>query len=123
MGQVNNPPGVDGYVTAAEWAGYDLKSDLMVLSASETGVGKVVSGEGVMGLPYAFYVAGNKNTIFTLWTISDEIRTQFITEFFSKLKAGVGVVKALTATKREFIQKGGRYSHPAYWAAFVLYGV
>jgi len=118
LGQVNNPEGIDGYVTLDEWPAYNLKSDLIMLSGS-----KVISGEDVMSLPYAFYVAGNKNTIFTLWTISDEIRAQFITEFFSKLKAGVGAVKALTATKREFIQKGGRYSHPAYWAAFVLYGV
>jgi len=123
LGQVNNPPGIDGYVTAGEWPGYDLKSDLMVLSACETGLGEVVGGEGVMGLPYAFYVAGNKNTILTLWKISDEITTEFTTSFFAKLKAGVGQIEALTATKREFLKKGGIYSNPKYWAAFVLYGV
>ncbi|KHD06528.2 hypothetical protein PN36_12025 [Candidatus Thiomargarita nelsonii] len=117
LGQVNNPEGIDGYVTLDEWPAYNLKSDLIMLTGSDLGI------SDVMSLPYAFYVAGNKNTILTLWTISDEIRTQFITEFFSKLKTGVGAVQALTATKREFIQKGGRYSHPAYWAAFVLYGV
>jgi CHAT domain-containing protein/Flp pilus assembly protein TadD len=123
LGQINNPPEIDGYVTAGEWAGYDLKSDLMVLSACETGVGSVVGGEGVMGLPYAFYVAGNKNTILTLWEISDNITTEFTTSFFAKLKAGVGQIEALTATKREFLKKGGIYSNPKYWAAFVLYGV
>jgi CHAT domain-containing protein len=123
LGQVNNPPGVDGYVTAGEWPSYDLKSDLMVLSACQTGVGEIVSGEGVMGLPYAFYVAGNKNTILTLWSISDEVTVEFITSFFTKLKAGVGQIEALTATKREFLAKGGRYANPKYWAAFVLYGV
>jgi CHAT domain-containing protein len=123
LGQVNNPSGIDGYITAGEWAGYNLKSDLMVLSACETGLGKAVSGEGVMGLPYALYVAGNKNTILTLWSISDEVTTEFITSFFVKLKAGVGQVEALTATKREFIKKGGDYSKPKYWAAFVLYGI
>jgi len=123
LGQVNNPPKIDGYVTAGEWPGYDLKSDLMVLSACETGLGKTVGGEGVMGLPYAFYVAGNKNTILTLWSISDEVTVEFITNFFAKLKAGVGQIEALTATKREFLEKGGRYANPRYWAAFVLYGV
>jgi tetratricopeptide (TPR) repeat protein/CHAT domain-containing protein len=123
LGQINNPPEIDGYVTAGEWPGYDLKSDLMVLSACETGVGSVVGGEGVMGLPYAFYVAGNKNTILTLWEISDNITTEFTTSFFAKLKAGVGQIEALTATKREFLKKGGIYSNPKYWAAFVLYGV
>jgi len=122
LGQVNNPPKIDGYVTAGEWPGYDLKSDLMVLSACETGLGKTVAGEGVMGLPYAFYVAGNKNTILTLWTISDEVTVEFITAFFTKLKAGMRQVEALTATKREFLRKGKPYSNPVYWAAFVLYG-
>jgi CHAT domain-containing protein len=123
LGQVNNPEGIDGYVTAGEWAGYNLKSDLMVLSACETGLGDAISGEGVMGLPYALYVAGNKNTILTLWSISDEVTVEFVTSFFRKLKAGVGQVEALTATKREFIDKGGDYSKAKYWAAFVLYGI
>jgi CHAT domain-containing protein len=123
LGQINNPQGIDGYVTAGEWPGYDLKSDLMVLSACETGLGEIVSGEGVMGLPYAFYVAGNKNTILTLWSISDEVTVEFVTSFFKKLKAGMGQIEALTATKREFLKKGGTYSEPAYWAAFVLYGI
>jgi CHAT domain-containing protein len=124
LGEANNPSSeIDGYVTAAEWTGYNLKSDLMVLSACETGVGQVVSGEGVMGLPYAFYVAGNKNTILTLWEISDGVTAEFVTSFFAKLKAGVGQIEALTATKRDFLAKGGRYSNPKYWAVFVLYGV
>jgi CHAT domain-containing protein len=123
LGQLNNPAGIDGYVTAGEWPGYDLKSDLMVLSACQTGLGEVISGEGVMGLPYAFYVAGNKNTLLTLWSISDEVTVEFITSFFAKLKEGMGQIEALTATKREFIEKGGDYSNPVYWAEFVLYGV
>jgi len=123
LGQVNNPAGIDGYVTAGEWPGYNLKSDLMVLSACETGLGEVISGEGVMGLPYALYVAGNKNTILTLWSISDKVTAAFVRSFFAKLKAGMGQVEALTATKRAFLNKGGRYANPVYWAAFVLYGV
>jgi CHAT domain-containing protein/Flp pilus assembly protein TadD len=119
LGQINNPQGIDGYVTASEWPSYDLKSDLTVLSACETGLGEFVNGEGIMGLPYAFYVAGNKNTILTLWSISDEVTTEFITSFFKKLKAGQKQVEALTATKREFLAKTGE----AYWAAFILYGL
>jgi len=122
LGQVNNPPNIDGYVTAGEWPSYDLKSDLMVLSACETGLGKNIGGEGVIGLPYALYVAGNKNTLLTLWTISDRATTKFITSFFKKLKAGMGQIEALTATKREFLRDKD-FSDPLYWGAFVLYGV
>jgi CHAT domain-containing protein len=123
LGQVNNPPKLDGYITAGEWPGYDLKSDLMVLSACETGRGDVIGGEGIMGLPYAFYVAGNKNTLLTLWKIADNLTVEFMTSFFAKLKAGQGQIEALTATKREFMNKGEPHNKPKYWAAFVLYGV
>jgi len=112
----------DGYVTAAEWPGYDLKSDLMVLSACQTGVGKVMRGEGVMGLPYAFYVAGNKNTLMTLWNVVDDSTAEFMSRFFKKLKNGKGHIEALTETKREFWQIE-KYRLPVYWAAFVLYGI
>ena len=121
LGQVNKAPGTDGYVTAAEWPGYDLKSDLTVLSACDTGLGKVVQGEGVMGLSYALYVAGNKNTLLSLWPVLDESTAEFMTAFFSKLKAGAAQVEALNITKREFIS-GIRFSRPVYWAPFVLYG-
>ncbi|OAD20542.1 repeat domain protein, partial [Candidatus Thiomargarita nelsonii] len=49
LDQLDTTDKADGYVTAGEWPGYDLKSDLMVLSACQTGVGKVMRGEGVMG--------------------------------------------------------------------------
>jgi CHAT domain-containing protein len=121
LGQVDKAPGTDGYVTAAEWPGYELASDLVVLSACETGLGKIVQGEGVMGLPYALYVAGNKNTVLSLWSVADESTAAFMTSFFAKLKRGLPQSSALNETKREFIA-GARFKHPFFWAPFVLYG-
>jgi CHAT domain-containing protein len=115
----------DGYITASEWPGYTIKSDLVVLSACRTGEGKVQRGEGVLGLPYALYVAGNKNTLLTLWTVMEDSTAEFTTRFFKKLKDGKGQVSqidALMATKREFLEDK-KYSLPVYWAAFVLYGI
>jgi CHAT domain-containing protein len=112
----------DGYITASEWPSYNLQSDLMVLSACQTGVGKVMRGEGVMGLPYAFYVAGNKNTLLTLWSVLDDSTAEFTTRFFKKLKNGQGQIEALTATKREFLASE-KYKRPLYWGAFVMYGI
>lgn len=111
----------DGYVTASEWPGYDLRSDLMVLSACDTGVGQIVTGEGVLGLPYALLVAGNVNTILTLWPIDDFATTEFVTSLFTRLKAGRSAAQALAETKREFIHHK-KYSHPRFWAPFILVG-
>lgn len=114
-------PEADGYVTASEWAGYDLRSDLAVLSACNTGVGRVVSGEGVMGLPFAMFVAGNVNTILTLWQVADDATSEFVTALFSRLRDGRTAVEALAATKRDFARHP-RFSHPRYWAPFILIG-
>ena len=121
LGLRNRTPEADGYVTASEWPGYDLRSDLMVLSACDSGVGKVVSGEGVMGLPFALFVAGNVNTILSLWPVDDEGTAAFVTSLFGKLKAGQGASQALANTKREFLRHK-EFSHPSYWAPFILVG-
>ena len=118
LGLKNRTAGTDGYVTAAEWMGYDLKSDLVVLSACDTGRGKQLSGEGILGLPFALYVAGNTNTLMTLWPIDDRETAAFMKVFFSKMRDGKSAAVALNATKRELAHKP-----PAYWAPFVLYGV
>jgi CHAT domain-containing protein/tetratricopeptide (TPR) repeat protein len=111
----------DGYVTAAEWAGYTLRSDLTVLSACETGLGKEVAGEGVMGLPYALFVAGNRNTLLSLWKVPDASTAEFMIRFFRKLRSGTPQVTALAQTKREMAATP-RYKDPLHWAGFVLYG-
>ena len=122
LSQKGNPEGIDGYISASEWPLYDLKSDLTVLSACDTGVGKTQAGESVMGLPYALFVAGNKNTILTLWPVDDDATAEFMRRFFTKLKGGTAQSVALSQTKQEFMQHA-QWSHPKYWAAFVLYGV
>ena len=94
----------------------------MVMSACQTGLGETVSGEGIMGLPYALYIAGNKNTLMTLFQVDDAITAEFMRRFFTKLNHGTSHIQALLETKREFRQEP-KYQNPRYWAAFVLYGV
>jgi CHAT domain-containing protein len=113
--------GHDGYLTAAELPLYGLDSDLIVLSACETGVGQVRSGSGVMGLPLALTIAGNRNAVVTLWRVADASAAQFIERLFRHLKTGASPAEALARTKRE-MAKDRRYSHPMHWAGFVLYG-
>lgn len=121
LGQRDPAPGTDGQVTAAEWPGYDLRSDLVVLSGCDTGVGKVVAGEGVMGLPFALFVAGNVNTILTLWPVDDGASARFVEALFRRIAQGQRPAAALAATKREFAADR-RYGHPRFWAPFILVG-
>jgi CHAT domain-containing protein len=122
LSQVGTTPRADGYVTAAEWPAYDLKSDLIVLSACETALGKQAQGEGILGLPFALFVAGNRNAVLSLWQVVDASTGKFMVKFFARLRAGVPQVRALADTKREFVRSGA-YQAEAYWAPFVLYGI
>ena len=88
LGQTSVTPDADGYVTAAEWTGYTLRSDLIVISACETGTGAVIAGEGVAGLPYALFVAGNRNVLLTLWPVADKSTAVFVSRFFGHLRSG-----------------------------------
>jgi CHAT domain-containing protein len=121
LGQDDVTPEADGYVTAAEWTGYTLRSDLIVISACQTGAGRIIAGEGVAGLPYALFVAGNRNALLTLWPIADESTARFIARFFAHLRSGLTQSDALARTKREFATKGP-YTAPFHWAAFTLWG-
>lgn len=117
-------PERDGYVTIGEWVGMNLKSELTLLSACNTARGENVSGEGLMGLSYALYVAGNTNTVLTLWPVADEETAEFVSSLLAKIKAGQSHAQAITATKREFLNHANpRKRNPYFWAPFVLYGV
>ena len=122
LSQVGLGTDTDGYVTVAKWAAYRLQSELAVLSACETGLGGQVQGEGVTGLPYAMFVAGNRSTVLTLWRIDDDATAAFVTDLFRRIRAGADNASALAAAKRAFIAGPMRTRAPALWAPFVLYG-
>ena len=114
----------DGYITVAEWMGYHLGSDLVYLSACESGLGGYKAGEGIIGIPYALTVAGNKDTVMSLWKVNDEATAEFSSIFFKKLSEGKSEVQALNETKREFLANpNAKFNSPSVWAAFLLYGV
>lgn len=113
-------PGDDGVLDLGRVLGLRLGSDLVILSACQTGLGQQVRGEGVVGLAYAFSVAGNLDTVLTLWSINDTSSSRFSPRLLEHLKAGLSPEEALRQTKLEFLRQPG-LAHPAYWAAFVLY--
>jgi CHAT domain-containing protein/tetratricopeptide (TPR) repeat protein len=121
LGQIRPEKGTDGFVTAAEFSRYRLQSDLVVLSACETGVGQFVHGEGVMGLPFALFQAGNRNTLLTLWSVENESSQQFTRSLFEKLRDGMPQYAAVAAAKRELLASS-RYRNAYFWAPYALYG-
>lgn len=124
LSQLNVEAGTDGFVKAAEWSAYDLRTDLIVVSACESGIGESLSGEGLLGLPFAFYVAGNTSSVLSLWPVYDDSTAEFMRDFLARVRDGEPIDQALARTKREFAsgRKSERWKAPAYWAPFVLYG-
>ncbi|MBF0381219.1 MAG: CHAT domain-containing protein [Magnetococcales bacterium] len=120
---VERPDGTDGILTAMEAVNLNLAStDMVTLSACETGVGEVQNGEGVYSLQRAFQEAGAKAVLSTLWSISDEGTLQFMREFYGRILKGTPPQQALLETQKVFI-KSSEWSHPFYWAPFVMVGV
>jgi CHAT domain-containing protein len=114
--------GEDGILTALEAAGLDLwGTQLVVLSACETGVGKVTEGDGVHGLRRALVIAGAESLVMSLWQVDDRATRELMTGFYRKLEAGEGRSEALREVQLEMLRRP-RTGHPYYWASFVPTG-
>jgi CHAT domain-containing protein len=113
--------GEDGRLNAYELYNMSLKADLAVLSACNTGVGKVQRGEGIMSLSRAFKYAGCSNIVMSLWPANDASTKEIILGFFNRLKSGENKDVALRDARIEYLENNTK-THPFYWATFVFIG-
>ena len=113
--------GENGLLSAAEAALLDLReTELVVLSACETGKGEVKNSEGVYGLRKAFSDAGAQNIIMSLWKVDDNVTQEFMSRFYENwLNDKTSIREAFNKTQLEIKAK---YPQPYYWGAFILVG-
>lgn len=114
--------GEDGFLQAYEIYNLKLNADLVVLSACQTGLGKLVRGEGMVGLTRAFMYAGTPSVLVSLWSVSDVSTSILMGEFYKNLiKNKLSKTDALRKAQLTLIADQ-KYSHPFHWAPFVLIG-
>lgn len=114
--------GEDGFLQAAEIFNLKLNADLVVLSACQTGLGKLVRGEGMVGLTRAFMYAGTPSVVVSLWSVSDMSTDALMGEFYRNLiKNKLSKTDALRKAQLTLINNE-KYAHPFYWAPFILIG-
>lgn len=114
-------------LTSEEVVSLDLRgTEWVVLSACETGLGDIRSGEGVFGLRRSFQIAGAKTVIMSLWSVEDESTAKWMRALYdARFRQGLATVDAVrSATLRTLSERRrtGQSTHPFYWAAFVAAG-
>jgi CHAT domain-containing protein len=110
----------DGVLSAEEVANLDLSgTQLVTLSACETGLGEIHNGEGVIGLRRAFVLAGARSVLMSLWKVDDEETLKLMLSFYQAVLRGESKSEALRAAQLDSIRQG---REPYYWAAWILSG-
>lgn len=113
----------DGTLFLDELYSLQLRAQLTVLSACETGVGMVQKGEGVMSMAHGFGIAGCPSVVMSLWEVADNSSSIIMEDFYGGLSKGKEIDVALRDAKIAFLNSdAGRYTSPFYWATFIPVG-
>lgn len=111
-----------GFLYAYEIYNLNLPAEVVVLSACETGLGKEIRGEGLVGLTRGFMYAGSPRVVVSLWSVNDRATAELMARFYQKMmKENLRPAAALRAAQIE-MWKSNQWNQPYYWAAFALQG-
>ena len=117
------PDGDDGYLRLNEIFHLKMNADLVVLSACETALGKEVRGEGMVGLTRAFFYAGARSVVASLWMVNDQSTALLMEDFYGQYLKGEDASTSLRKAKLGLLRgTDSRFRHPFFWAPFVLMG-
>jgi len=101
----------------------ELNAELAVLSACNTGLGKLEKGEGLIGISRAFLYAGVPSLVVSLWSVDDEATARIMELFYEQLRSGASKKQALRKAKLDYLSDArGDKKDPFYWAPFILSG-
>ncbi|KIA97853.1 hypothetical protein OA93_12835 [Flavobacterium sp. KMS] len=127
-GDVETPASIKFYnqeILYSELYNLTLNPDLVVLSACETGIGKLYKGEGAMSVARGFQFAGAQNLLFSLWKVNDYTTSVFMADFYKNIKNDIPYFEANTNAKLDFLNNKSipnAKKSPYYWSSFVYYG-
>ncbi|MFH6965738.1 CHAT domain-containing protein [Flavobacterium sp. FlaQc-28] len=127
-GDIETPASIKFYdqeILYSELYNLHINPDLVVLSACETGIGKLYKAEGAMSVARGFQFAGAQNLMFSLWKVNDFTTSVFMTDFYKNVKNNFSYFEANTNAKREYLYDKSipnAKKSPYYWSSFVYYG-
>jgi len=110
-----------GILYNGEIQNLNLEADLLVLSACETGMGKIINGEGIMSLTHSFLTTGVPNVVLSLWKVGDKSTMELMVQFYAHFLEGATYAEALRKAKLNLISNE-KYAFPKHWGAFILIG-
>jgi len=120
-GKASNDTKADGWLEAWELMALRLPADLAVLSACETGRGRVSDGEGLVGLTWALFASGVRSAVVSQWRVESESTTLLMKGLHQGVRRGEAPATAMRSAALSLL-KDPRYKHPFYWGAFVAAG-
>ena len=127
-GDIETPASIKFYdqeILYSELYNLNINPDLVVLSACETGIGKLYKAEGAMSVARGFQFSGAQNLLFSLWKVNDYTTSVFMADFYKNIKNDVPYFEANTNAKLAFLQDKSipnTKKSPYYWSSFVYYG-